>query len=64
MFIRFVIYSLAFYFLMKAARIVVQYFKGVSHKEKPHVTQQRGANNHVNKKDIVEAEFEDITDKD
>ncbi len=63
MFIRFIIYSLSFYFLMKAAKIIVKYFKGLSHSEKPHVTQKKGRNNRVDKKDIIEAEFEDITDK-
>jgi hypothetical protein len=48
---------------MKAAKIIVKYFKGLSHSEKPHVTQKKGRNNRVDKKDIIEAEFEDITDK-
>lgn len=62
MFIRFIVYSVALYFLMKAVKIVIQYFKQISHKEKPNVTQNSSSNNSVNKRDIVDAEFEEISD--
>ncbi len=58
----FIIYSIALYIIMKAARIVMGYFTQQS-KSKPEVNQQRTPHK-VDKKDIVEAEFEDITDKD
>ena len=64
MFIRFIIYSLAFYFLMKAVRIVIIYFKELKEKNNPNVTQKRPTNNRVNKKDIIEADFEEISDDD
>jgi len=64
MFIRFIIYSLAFYFFMKAVRIVLRYFSSLSSKEKPDVEVKVKAPTYkVDKKDIVEAEFEEITDK-
>lgn len=64
MFIRFIIYSLAFYFFMKAARIVFRYFSLLASKGKPEVeVKPNQASYKVDKKDIVEAEFEDITDK-
>lgn len=62
MFIRFIVYSLAFYFIMKAVRIVIAYFKQSSSNGHPEVKQNRPPFK-VDKKDIVEAEFEDITDK-
>ncbi|MCF6269453.1 MAG: hypothetical protein L3J41_07075 [Melioribacteraceae bacterium] len=62
MFIRFILYSLALYFLMKAAKIIIIYFKQVSNKEKPNVTQNRSSNNRVNKRDIIDADFEEISD--
>ncbi len=61
MFIRFIIYSIALYFIMKAIRIVVGYFKQVPKKEKPEVKQKTTYSN-INKKDIVEAEFEEISE--
>ncbi|MBU0473809.1 MAG: hypothetical protein KKF62_06555 [Bacteroidetes bacterium] len=61
---RFILYSLIFYFLLKAVGIVFRYFSNLSSKEKPEVEVKP---NHVpykvDKKDIVEAEFEDITEK-
>ena len=62
MFIRFIIYSLAFYFLMKAAKIIIIYFKQIKNKDKPNVTQNGSSNNRVNKRDIIDADFEDISD--
>lgn len=63
MFLRFIIYSIALYFIMKAVRIVVKYFTQVSNKEKPKV-KQKSTFSKVDKKDIVEAEFEEISDED
>nr|MDA3861328.1 hypothetical protein [Melioribacteraceae bacterium] len=62
MFIKFIIYSVALYFIMKAVKIVVRYFTQVSSKEKPEVKQSKAPYT-VDKRDIVEAEFEDISDK-
>jgi len=62
MFIRFIVYSIALYFIMKAVKIVIRYFTQISQKEKPNVTQNKTPYK-VEKKDIVDAEFEDITDK-
>ena len=62
MFIKFIIYSIALYFIMKAVKIVVKYFTQISSKEKPEVKQKK-AHQKVDKRDIVEAEFEEITDK-
>ena len=63
MFIRFILYSLAFYFLMKAVKIIIIYFKQIQNKDKPNVTQNGSSNNRVNKRDIIDADFEDISDK-
>ena len=63
MFIRFIIYSLAFYFIMKAFRIVVRYFQSIASQEKPHVSQKKTSHYKVDKKDIIEAEFEEINEK-
>ena len=62
MFLRFIIYSLALYFLMKAAKIIIIYFKQIQNKDKPNVTQNGSSNNRVNKRDIVDADFEEISD--
>ena len=63
MFFRFIIYSIALYFIMKAVKIAVRYFTQVSAKEKPEV-KQKTPYPKVDKKDIVEAEFEEISDED
>ncbi|PIQ07673.1 MAG: hypothetical protein COW71_15825 [Ignavibacteriales bacterium CG18_big_fil_WC_8_21_14_2_50_31_20] len=64
MFIRFIIYSLAFYFFMKAVRIIFRYFSSLSSNEKPKVDVKVNAPTYkVDKKDIVEAEFEEISEK-
>jgi len=63
MFIRFILYSFAFYFIMKVFRIVVKYFTKNSQSERPEVRTQRKSSVKVEKKDIIEAEFEDITEK-
>ena len=63
MFIRFILYSLAFYFLMKAIKIVIIYFKQIKNKDNPNVTQNNSSNNRVNKRDIIDADFEEIHDK-
>jgi len=64
MFIKFLIYSLVFYFFMKALKIVFRYFSILSSSKKPEVDVNiKPPTYKVDKKDIVEAEFEDITDK-
>jgi len=62
MFIRFILYSIALYFIMKAVKIVFRYFTQVSSKEKPEV-KQKTPYPKVDKKDIVEAEFEEIKEE-
>jgi hypothetical protein len=62
MFIRFILYSLALYFIMKTVRIVFSYFNKVSAKEKPEVNTKK-ASSKVDKRDIIDADFEDISDK-
>ena len=62
MFIKIIIYSLAFYFLMKAVKIIIVYVKQIQNKDKPNVTQNGSSNNRVNKRDIVDADFEEISD--
>lgn len=62
MFIRFIIYSLALYFIMKAVKIVFSYFNKVSAKEKPEVN-SKNASTKVDKRDIIDADFEEIKDK-
>ena len=63
MFIRFIVYSFAFYFIMKIAKYVVRYFTSDSSSEKPHVTQSRKQNSPIYKRDIVEAEFVEIVEE-
>jgi len=49
---------------MKAVRIIFRYFSSLSSNEKPKVDVKVNAPTYkVDKKDIVEAEFEDITEK-
>lgn len=62
MFIRFILYSLALYFIMKAVKIVFSYFNKVSSKEKPEVN-TKNTSSKVDKKDIIEADFEEIKDE-
>ena len=47
---------------MKAVGIVMRYFSGIPGNSEERITQKRNKTK-VNKKDIVEAEFEDITDE-
>jgi len=47
---------------MKAVKIVIRYIKQLSNKERPEVKANK-TQYKVNKRDIVDAEFEDITDK-
>ena len=62
MFLKFIAYSIALYFIMKAVKIVARYFTHGLSNEKPEVKQRRTPHK-VDKRDIVEAEFEEITDK-
>ncbi len=61
MFIKFIAYSIALYFIMKAVKIIARYFTHGLPKERPEVKQSRTSQK-INKRDIVEAEFEEITD--
>lgn len=62
MFFRFIIYSIALYFIMKAIGIVIRYFTKNSQTEKPDI-KQKSTFSKVDKKDIVEAEFEEISEE-
>ena len=63
MFFRFIFYSILFYIVMKVASIVWQYFKQLNDKDNPKVNNSRNKEYTINKKDIIDAEFEDITEK-
>jgi len=63
MFFRFVFYSILLYIVMKAAAVVWQYIKTIYNKENPTVSNTQKKNYTINKKDIIDADFEDITDK-
>ena len=63
MFFRFIFYSILFYIVMKAASIVWQYFKQLNDKDNPKVNNSKSKEYTINKKDIIDAEFEDITEK-
>ncbi len=63
MFFRFILYSILFYIVMKAAAIVWHYIKEGYNKQNPKVNGSQRKNYNINKKDIIEADFEDITDK-
>ncbi|NOX65522.1 MAG: hypothetical protein GXO85_06915 [Chlorobi bacterium] len=63
MFFRFVFYSILLYIVMKAAAVVWQYIKAIYNKENPTVSNTQKKNYTINKKDIIDADFEDITDK-
>ena len=63
MFFRFIFYSILFYIVMKAAAIVWNYFKRLNEKDNPTVSNAQRKNYNINKKDIIDADFEDITDK-
>ena len=63
MFFRFIFYSILFYIVLKAASIVWQYFKQLNDKDNPKVNNSKSKEYTINKKDIIDAEFEDITEK-
>jgi hypothetical protein len=48
---------------MKAIKIVIIYIKQIKNKDKPNVTQNGSSNNRVNKRDIIDADFEEIPDE-
>lgn len=48
---------------MKVASIVWQYFKQLNDKDNPKVNNSKSKEYTINKKDIIDAEFEDITEK-
>ena len=63
MFFRFIFYSILFYIVMKAAAVIWQYFRQLSQKDNPSVSNSKEKEYTINKKDIIDADFEDITDK-
>ncbi|MEN8191914.1 MAG: hypothetical protein ABFS12_03800 [Bacteroidota bacterium] len=63
MFLRFIIYSILFYVVLKAVAIVWEYFKQLSQKENPTVSNSKSKEHRINKKDIIDADFEEIPDK-
>lgn len=63
MFFRFIFYSILLYIVMKAAAVVWNYIKEIYNKENPTVSNTQKKNYTINKKDIIDADFEDITDK-
>ena len=63
MFLRFILYSILFYIVLKAAAIVWEYFKRLSQKQNPTVSNSNHNENTINKKDIIDADFEEIPDK-
>ncbi|VAX21255.1 hypothetical protein MNBD_IGNAVI01-896 [hydrothermal vent metagenome] len=63
MFFRFIFYSILLYIVMKAAAVVWNYIKEIYNKENPTVSNNQKKNYTINKKDIIDADFEDITDK-
>lgn len=63
MFFRFIIYSILFWIVLKAAAIVWEYFKRLSEKNNPSVKGSTKRDHNINKRDIIDAEFEDITEK-
>ena len=48
---------------MKAAAVIWQYFRQLSQKDNPSVSNSKEKEYTINKKDIIDADFEDITDK-
>jgi len=63
MFFRFIFYSILFYIVMKVVSIVWQYFKQLNDKDNSKVNNSKNKEYTINKKDIIDAEFEDITEK-
>lgn len=63
MFFRFIFYSILFYLVVKAAALIWQYFRQLSQKDNPSVSNSKRKEYTINKKDIIDADFEDITDK-
>lgn len=63
MFIRFILYSILAYLVLKTVGVLWGYFKQLSEKNNPSVSNSKKKKYTINKKDIVDAEFEDITDK-
>lgn len=62
MFLRFIIYSILFWVVLKAASIVWAYFKQLNEKNNPTVNGTKRQNHNINKKDIIDADFEEIKD--
>jgi len=63
MFIRFILYSILAYLVLKTVGVLWRYFNQLSEKNNPSVNNSKKKEYTINKKDIIDAEFEDITDK-
>lgn len=63
MFIRFILYSILAYLVLKTVGVLWRYFNQLSEKNNPSVSNSKKKEYTINKKDIIDAEFEDITDK-
>ena len=62
MFIRFILYSILAYLALKTVGVLWRYFKQLSEKNNPSVSNSKKKEYTINKKDIIDAEFEDITE--
>lgn len=63
MFLRFILYSIIAYLALKTIAVVWRYFKELSEKNNPSVSSSDKKEYTINKKDIIDAEFEDISEK-
>ncbi len=63
MFIRFILYSIIAYLVLKTVGVLWRYFKQLNDKDNPKVKNTQQKKYTINKKDIIDAEFEDITEK-
>jgi len=62
MFFRIIFWSLVFYFALKAIKYIVRYFSIASKQNHERsVRENKNSKYKINKEDIIEAEFEDIT---
>ena len=62
MFIRFIIYSILFYFIIKIVKYVVRFIQGPSTPPKREVHDSPKQET-INTQDIIEADFEELSDE-
>ncbi|NOX17303.1 MAG: hypothetical protein GXO87_03360 [Chlorobi bacterium] len=62
MFIRFIIYSVLFYFIIKIGKFFFRFMKGPSEPPKREVHDTAKPET-IRDKDIIEADFEELTDE-